>query len=81
MRERNLTLVAQFLDRHGIGVDDLFFALHLGAKQIATNPNMSPDTRAHWAIIREECHTLWHNIHGSGAYLNQDPQAQSNDDQ
>ncbi len=60
-KERNLTALNQFLDKNGMGVDDLFFVLHLGARQLSLKQDVPSQVREHWKAIAEECHDLWHN--------------------
>ncbi len=68
-KERDLSALEQFLDKHGIGVDDLFFVLHLGARQLAFKQDVPPPVREHWRKIADECHDLWHNTLRSGNRL------------
>ncbi|MDB4895921.1 MAG: hypothetical protein JWN15_2183 [Firmicutes bacterium] len=68
-RERDLTALAQFLEQHDMGVDDLFFVLHLGATQLSMKPDVPAPTREHWRKVSEECHDLWHNTLRSGTRL------------
>ncbi|MFZ5815897.1 MAG: hypothetical protein ACOY93_11410 [Bacillota bacterium] len=60
-KERDLTALTQFLDKHGMGVDDLFFVLHLGARQLSLKQDVPAPVREHWRKVSEECHDLWHN--------------------
>lgn len=55
-----------FMKEHDLGVDDLFFVIHLGAEQIAKNPNYPAATRRFWAQRAEECRDLWHNTSREG---------------
>jgi|GEM_PF-3531252 len=61
-QKRDLTALNQFLDKNGMGVDDLFFVLHLGARQLSLKQDVPPKVREHWKQVAEECHDLWHNI-------------------
>lgn len=65
-KERDLTALSQFLDRHGMGVDDLFFVLHLGARQLSMKQDVPASVREHWRKVGEECHDLWHNTLRNG---------------
>lgn len=66
---RDLTAVLQFLERHDMGVDDLFFVLHLGSKQLSLQKDVPAPTREHWRKVAEECHDLWHNTLRTGTRL------------
>jgi hypothetical protein len=68
-KERDLTALSRFLEQHKIGVDDLFFVLHLGAKQLSMQSDRPIETREHWKKIAEECHDLWHNTLPAGNRL------------
>lgn len=64
MQEANeieLGALADFLRRHNVGVDDLFFVVHLGAKQLARKADLPAPQREHWSRVSEECYDLWHN--------------------
>lgn len=69
-RKIDLKPVEQFLLRHGLGVDDLFFAMHLGAERIATSAAHPPSTRDHWRRIAFECRQLWQDFSPEGERLN-----------
>lgn len=60
-RELDLQAVAAFARRHDMGVDDLFFVIHLGAKQLMQKREIPAPVREHWAKVAEECYHLWHN--------------------
>ena len=60
-QDLELSALAEFVKRHDIGIDDLFFMLHLGAKQLRHRPDMPPALREHWDKVSNECYTLWHN--------------------
>jgi hypothetical protein len=60
-KQVDLNAVASFLQRHNMGVDDFFFILHLGAKQLIHKPDMPAPLREHWTRVAEECYHLWHN--------------------
>lgn len=66
----NADPITELLTRHGLGIDDLFFALHLGAERIARNPSTPPSTRKVWLQIAEECRTLWQDHDADGQRLN-----------
>lgn len=68
-KERDLRPLDQFLAKHNMGVDDLFFVLHLGARQLSLKQEMPAGVREHWRKVAEECHDLWHNTLGSGSRL------------
>lgn len=68
-KEPDLNAVKEFLVRHDMGVDDLFFVLHLGARQLSTKQDVPPPVREHWSKVAEECHDLWHNTLRSGTRL------------
>lgn len=69
-RELDLSPVRDLLERFQIGVDDLFFALHLGAERIAQNPAHPPSTRQHWRQVSEACRQLWQDFGPGGERLN-----------
>lgn len=69
-RKTELKAVEEFLQRHGLGVDDLFFALHLGAERISHNAAHPPSTREHWRRIAFECRQLWQDFSPEGERLN-----------
>lgn len=66
---RDLTPLKQFLEKNDMGVDDLFFVLHLGARQLALKQDLPASVREHWRKVAEECHDLWHNTLRSGDRL------------
>lgn len=68
-KEYDLTALTEFLAKHGMGVDDLFFVVHLGARQLALKQDAPPPVREHWQQIAEECYDLWHNTDRSGTRL------------
>ncbi|MFZ5824645.1 MAG: hypothetical protein ACOY94_09985 [Bacillota bacterium] len=68
-KERDLSALTQFLDKHGMGVDDLFFVLHLGAQQLSMKQDVPAPVRAHWRKVAEECQDLWHNTLRTGTRL------------
>lgn len=68
-KERDLSVVHQFLDKFGMGVDDMFFILHLGASQLSLKQEVPAAVRDHWRKVAEECHDLWHNTLRSGDRL------------
>lgn len=68
-KERDLTALAKFLEKHDMGVDDLFFVLHLGARQLSLKQDVPAPVREHWRAVSEECHDLWHNTLRSGNRL------------
>lgn len=68
-KERDLTVLSQFLDKSDMGVDDLFFVLHLGARQLSLKQDLPPSVRDHWRKVAEECHDLWHNTLRTGTRL------------
>lgn len=68
-KERDLTVLNQFLEKYDMGVDDLFFVLHLGARQLSLKPDVPPSVRDHWRKAAEECHDLWHNTLRTGTRL------------
>lgn len=68
-KELDLTALRSFLEKHDMGVDDLFFVLHLGARQLALKQEMPAPTRQHWATVADECYDLWHNTLHSGTRL------------
>lgn len=68
-KERDLTPLIRFLDKHGMGMDDLFFVLHLGSTQLSQKREMPAPVREHWKKVAEECHDLWHNTLRSGERL------------
>jgi hypothetical protein len=68
-KQPDLTALTQFLAKHEMGVDDLFFVLHLGAKQLSQKADVPAPVRTHWQKIAEECHDLWHNTLRSGTRL------------
>ncbi|HEY3369139.1 MAG TPA: hypothetical protein VGK74_29135 [Symbiobacteriaceae bacterium] len=68
-KEPDLAALRSFLDKHDMGVDDLFFVLHLGARQLALKQDVPAPTREHWNQIAEECYDLWHNTLRTGTRL------------
>ncbi|HWI66655.1 MAG TPA: hypothetical protein VNT75_32990 [Symbiobacteriaceae bacterium] len=68
-KERDLAVVQRFLEQNDMGVDDLFYVLHLGARQLATKQEIPAPVRAHWVQIAEQCHDLWHNTLRTGQRL------------
>lgn len=66
----NLQPIQEFLLRHRLGIDDLFFALHLGAEQIAHSAAHPPSTREHWRRVASECRQLWQDFNAEGERLN-----------
>ncbi|MDF2627958.1 MAG: hypothetical protein K0R39_1789 [Symbiobacteriaceae bacterium] len=68
-KERDLTAVTRFLEQHDMGVDDLFYVLHLGARQLATKQEIPAPVREHWHQVAEQCHDLWHNTLRTGQRL------------
>lgn len=68
-KERDLAVLAQFLEKHDMGVDDLFFVLHLGARQLSLKQDVPAPIREHWAKVAGECHDLWHNTLSTGSRL------------
>lgn len=73
----DLSALAELLSRHDMGVDDLFFVLHLGAERVAHNQNLPPSMRKHWLQIVEECRGLWQDHDQSGQRLNPSRPAQA----
>lgn len=67
--DRDLTALSRFLEKHDMGVDDLFFVLHLGAEQLSRKQDVPAPVRQHWHQVAEECHDLWHNTLRSGTRL------------
>jgi hypothetical protein len=67
--DRDLTALLEFLNRNEMGVDDLFFVLHLGAKTLSLKQDVPAPVREHWRNVAEECHDLWHNTLQSGTRL------------
>jgi len=65
----DLVVLQKFLARHQMGVDDLFFVVHLGAKQLAQKSDVPAPVREHWRKVAEECHDLWHNTQRTGERL------------
>lgn len=61
MHELDMSTVAAFLKRYDMGVDDLFFVIHLGAKQLSHKAEMPAPQKEHWAKVSEDCYGLWHN--------------------
>lgn len=68
-KERDLTGLAEFLEKHQMGIDDLFFVVHLGARQLSLKQDVPAPVRAHWKQVAEECHDLWHNTLRTGTRL------------
>lgn len=68
-KERDLVVLQKFLDKHQMGVDDLFFVVHLGAKQLCQQADVPTPIREHWRKVAEECHDLWHNTQRTGERL------------
>ncbi len=68
-KERDLMVLQKFLDKHQMGVDDLFFVVHLGAKQLSQQSDVPTSVREHWRQVTEECHDLWHNTQRTGKRL------------
>jgi hypothetical protein len=68
-KDRDLTALTAFLDKHSMGLDDLFFVLHLGARQLSVKQDVPAPVRQHWREVAEECHDLWHNTLGTGTRL------------
>lgn len=68
-KERDLAVIAKFLEQHDMGVDDLFFVLHLGARQLSMKQDVPAPTRQHWKKVSDECHDLWHNTQRTGTRL------------
>ncbi len=68
-KERDLKSLNEFLDKHDMGVDDLFFVLHLGARQLSMKQDVPATTREHWRKIAQECEDLWHNTLRHGQRL------------
>jgi hypothetical protein len=68
-KERDLTVLTRFLDEHDMGVDDLFYVLHLGARQLSLKQDIPAPTREHWQKVAEQCHDLWHNTLRTGQRL------------
>jgi len=68
-KERDLSVVARFLEQHDMGVDDLFYVLHLGARQLALKQDIPAPVREHWHTVAEQCHDLWHNTQRTGERL------------
>lgn len=66
-KTRDLTALNQFMEKHGMGVDDLFFVLHLGARQLSLKQDVPGTVREHWRKVSEECHDLWHNTLRDGS--------------
>lgn len=67
--ERDLTALKTFLEKHEIGVDELFFVLHLGARSLSQKTDVPLPVRQRWLRVAEECHDLWHNTLRSGTRL------------
>jgi hypothetical protein len=68
-KERDLATLSDFLEKHQMGVDQLFYLIHLGARQLALSGELPEPTRAHWKKVAEECHDLWHNTTATGKRL------------
>jgi len=68
-KQMDLTVLSQFMEKHEMGVDDLFFVLHLGARQLSLKQDVPAPVRDHWRKIAEECHDQWHNTLRSGTRL------------
>jgi len=68
-KERDLAELQKFLDKHQMGVDDLFFVVHLGAKHLAQQAAVPTPIREHWRKVAEECYDLWHNTQRTGQRL------------
>lgn len=68
-KERDLTALTKFLDQHGMGVDDLFHVLHLGARHLSVKQDVPAPVREHWAKVAEQCFDLWHNTLRDGTRL------------
>jgi hypothetical protein len=68
-KERDLKALEAFMERHGMGVDDLFFVIHLGARQLSLKQEIPAPVREHWRKVAEECHDLWHNTLRTGTRL------------
>jgi hypothetical protein len=68
-QELDLSQVKRFLQENNMGVDDLFFVLHLGARQLSLKQDIPAPTRAHWKKVAEQCYDLWHNTLRSGTRL------------
>lgn len=68
-KERDLTVLHQFLNKYQMGVDDMFFVLHLGARQLSLKQDVPAQVREHWRKVAEECHDLWHNTKPTGTRL------------
>ncbi len=69
-RKIDMKPIEDFMHHHGLGVDDLFFALHLGAERVAHNAAHPPSTREHWRRIAFECRQLWQDYSAEGERLN-----------
>lgn len=68
-KERDFAALARFLEQHNMGVDDLFYVLHLGARQLALKQDIPAPVREHWHQVAEQCQDLWHNTLRSGERL------------
>ncbi|HYG57643.1 MAG TPA: hypothetical protein VD902_06210 [Symbiobacteriaceae bacterium] len=68
-KEPDLSVVAKFLEQHDMGVDDLFFVLHLGARQLSLKQDIPAPVREHWRTVSDQCQDLWHNTLRTGTRL------------
>jgi hypothetical protein len=66
---RDLSTLEAFLNKHKMGVDQLFHLIHLGAQQVSISSEIPAPTRSHFQQIAQECYDLWHNTLPNGKRL------------